>query len=162
GCLAMPRRMSRRTREFRLPPPLRRRAGVGGPTDRPAPPTLRPSRPPTLTLPPKGGGDQNAPRRPAQQRREGPGWGGLPPPPPTAGPIAGDPAPHPPSTAPATRRILATGFIGRRTELHEVRRRIRRGDRVFVLQGLGGLGKTTLAFHMLPLLGPADAPRLIL
>jgi hypothetical protein len=55
------------------------------------------------------------------------------------------------------RRVLATGFIGRRTELHRIRKRLRRGDRVFVLQGLGGLGKTTLAFHMLPLLGPADA-----
>jgi hypothetical protein len=56
-----------------------------------------------------------------------------------------------------TRRVLATGFIGRRTELHRIRQRIRRGDRVFVFQGLGGLGKTTLAFHMLPLLGPPEA-----
>src|SRR5262249_14172603 len=39
-----------------------------------------------------------------------------------------------------TRRILAAGFIGRRAELHHIRRRIRRGDRVFVFQGLGGLG----------------------
>ncbi len=50
------------------------------------------------------------------------------------------------------RRILATGFIGRRTDLHRLRQRTRRGDRVFVLQGLGGLGKSTLAVHMLPLL----------
>ncbi|HWM91285.1 MAG TPA: tetratricopeptide repeat protein [Thermoanaerobaculia bacterium] len=50
------------------------------------------------------------------------------------------------------RRILSTGFIGRRSEMHEVRRRIRRGDRVFVFQGLGGLGKSTLAFHILPML----------
>ena len=28
---------------------------------------------------------------------------------------------------------------------------------MFVLQGLGGLGKSTLAFHMLPLLGPKEA-----
>jgi tetratricopeptide (TPR) repeat protein len=50
------------------------------------------------------------------------------------------------------RRYLAAGFIGRRRELHSLRRRLRRGDRVLVLQGLGGLGKTTLAFHALPLL----------
>ncbi|HZF08383.1 MAG TPA: tetratricopeptide repeat protein, partial [Thermoanaerobaculia bacterium] len=50
------------------------------------------------------------------------------------------------------RKILATGFIGRRSELHRVRRRIREGERVFVFQGLGGLGKSTLAFHALPLL----------
>src|SRR5262249_46994040 len=37
------------------------------------------------------------------------------------------------------RRVLATGFIGRRSELHRVRRRIREGERVFVFQGLGGL-----------------------
>ena len=47
-----------------------------------------------------------------------------------------------------TRRILTTGFIGRRTELHRLRRRLREGQRVFVLQGLGGLGKSTLALHM--------------
>jgi tetratricopeptide (TPR) repeat protein len=54
------------------------------------------------------------------------------------------------------QRVLRTGFIGRRTELHRVRRRLRRGERVFVFQGLGGLGKTTLAFHVLPLLGGPD------
>ena len=46
-----------------------------------------------------------------------------------------------------SRRFLSTGFIGRRTELHRIRQRLRRGDRVLVFQGLGGLGKTTLAFH---------------
>jgi hypothetical protein len=56
-----------------------------------------------------------------------------------------------------TRRVLATGFIGRRTELHRIRKRLRRGDRICVFQGLGGLGKTTLAFHTLPLLGPPEA-----
>ena len=56
-----------------------------------------------------------------------------------------------------TRHILATGFIGRRTDLHRLRQRIRRGDRVFVLQGLGGLGKSTLAVHLLPLLGPKES-----
>jgi hypothetical protein len=56
----------------------------------------------------------------------------------------------------ADRAFLETGFIGRRRELHQLRRRRRRGDRVFVLQGLGGLGKTTLAGHLLPLLADAD------
>ncbi len=50
------------------------------------------------------------------------------------------------------RRILATGFIGRRTELHRVRRRIREGERIYVFQGLGGLGKSTLSFQVLPML----------
>jgi hypothetical protein len=46
------------------------------------------------------------------------------------------------------RRILDKGFIGRRGELHRLRRKVREGQRVFVLQGLGGLGKSTLAIHM--------------
>ena len=46
-----------------------------------------------------------------------------------------------------TRRILSAGFIGRRTELHRLRRKVREGQRVFVLQGLGGLGKSTLALY---------------
>ncbi|HVT14585.1 MAG TPA: TIR domain-containing protein [Thermoanaerobaculia bacterium] len=50
------------------------------------------------------------------------------------------------------RRVLATGFIGRRREMHQVRQRIRQGERVIVFLGLGGLGKTTLAFHVLPML----------
>jgi tetratricopeptide (TPR) repeat protein len=50
------------------------------------------------------------------------------------------------------RRVLTTGFIGRRSELHRVRRWIREGRRVFVFQGLGGLGKSTLAFHAIPML----------
>ena len=50
------------------------------------------------------------------------------------------------------RRVLSTGFIGRRSELHRVRRWIQEGRRVFVFQGLGGLGKSTLAFHAIPLL----------
>ncbi|MGE0642341.1 MAG: TIR domain-containing protein [Nitrospira sp.] len=50
------------------------------------------------------------------------------------------------------RTFLETGFIGRRRELHQLRRRRKRGDRVVVLQGLGGLGKTTLAGQLLPML----------
>lgn len=52
---------------------------------------------------------------------------------------------------PEERRVLATGFIGRRRELHRVRRTLREGRRILVFQGLGGLGKTTLAFRILPL-----------
>jgi hypothetical protein len=48
------------------------------------------------------------------------------------------------------RKVLKTGFIGRRLEQHKIRRRIRQGDRVIVLQGLGGLGKSTLAQQVLP------------
>ena len=50
------------------------------------------------------------------------------------------------------RRILSTGFIGRRQELHRFRWAMRRGQHVFVFQGLGGLGKSTLAFKALPIL----------
>ncbi len=57
------------------------------------------------------------------------------------------------------RRVLRTGFIGRRTTLHRVRRRIRKGDRMLVFQGLGGLGKSTLASQVLPML--ASSPELI-
>ncbi|HSJ75616.1 MAG TPA: hypothetical protein VK899_05445, partial [Gemmatimonadales bacterium] len=62
------------------------------------------------------------------------------------------------------RRVLATGFIGRRGELHRVRRKIREGERVFVFQGLGGLGKSTLAFQMIPMLlrGEEDGDALTL
>lgn len=55
-------------------------------------------------------------------------------------------------TGAGDRKILTTGFIGRRSEMHQIRRRIRRGNRMFVFQGLGGLGKSTLAFHVLPML----------
>ncbi len=59
-------------------------------------------------------------------------------------------------TGSGDRRRLAAGFIGRRGELHRIRQRTRRGDRVLVLQGLGGLGKSTLAFHVLPMLGKSE------
>ncbi|HVT59581.1 MAG TPA: tetratricopeptide repeat protein [Thermoanaerobaculia bacterium] len=60
------------------------------------------------------------------------------------------------------RRVLTTGFIGRRRELHKVRRRIREGERVFVFQGLGGLGKSTLALHVLPMLRGSQGEVVIL
>jgi len=41
--------------------------------------------------------------------------------------------------------ILTFGFIGRRREQHLIRRAYEGGQRLFVLQGLGGLGKTALA-----------------
>jgi tetratricopeptide (TPR) repeat protein/cellulose biosynthesis protein BcsQ len=50
-------------------------------------------------------------------------------------------------------RILKTGFVNRRRELHRIRRYLLgEGKRVLVLQGLGGLGKSTLAFQVPPLL----------
>jgi tetratricopeptide (TPR) repeat protein len=47
------------------------------------------------------------------------------------------------------RRILSTGFIGRRRELHKFRSCLDSGQRMFVFQGLGGLGKSTIALHAL-------------
>ncbi|WP_295391140.1 tetratricopeptide repeat protein [uncultured Thiodictyon sp.] len=55
---------------------------------------------------------------------------------------------------PGNRRVLSAGFIGRRPEQHGIRRRLRRGERVLVIQGLGGLGKSTLAQQVLPWLSP--------
>ena len=48
------------------------------------------------------------------------------------------------------RRVLSTGFVGRRSDQHRLRRLLRAGERVLVLQGLGGLGKSTLAQQVLP------------
>lgn len=45
--------------------------------------------------------------------------------------------------------VLEHGFIGRRALQHEVRRKFKAGQRLFVLQGLGGLGKTALASQLL-------------
>ena len=72
----------------------------------------------------------------------------LSPPAPPGAPRPGADVPQRTFLDAGTRRILTTGFIGRRTELHRLRRRLREGQRVFVLQGLGGLGKSTLALHM--------------
>ncbi len=49
------------------------------------------------------------------------------------------------------RGILSAGFIGRRQELHRFRRAVKGNQHVFVFQGLGGLGKSTLAFRTLPM-----------
>jgi tetratricopeptide (TPR) repeat protein len=46
--------------------------------------------------------------------------------------------------------VLEHGFVGRRGLQHEIRRRVERdGQRLIVLQGLGGLGKTALASQLL-------------
>ena len=46
--------------------------------------------------------------------------------------------------------VLEHGFIGRRGELHEIRRKVQREEqRLIVIQGLGGLGKTALASQLL-------------
>lgn len=58
---------------------------------------------------------------------------------------------------------LEQGFVGRRGLQHEILQRIHAGQRLLVLQGLGGLGKTTLASHLLiHALAPDAADRLIL
>jgi SIR2-like domain len=45
--------------------------------------------------------------------------------------------------------VLRHGFIGRRSLQHVVRRKVvKEGQRLIVLQGLGGLGKTALASHL--------------
>ena len=57
-------------------------------------------------------------------------------------------------------RILQEGFIGRRRELHALRKRLKEAgpeSRVFVFQGFGGLGKSTLQFQ-LPALLKIDWP----
>lgn len=45
--------------------------------------------------------------------------------------------------------VLRVGFIGRRALQHKIRRRFEKGQRLFVLQGLGGLGKTALASQLI-------------
>ena len=77
-------------------------------------------------------------------------------------PVSADPARKPDASLARTfldagrRRILITGFIGRRTELHEIRRRFREGHRAIVFHGMGGLGKTTLAVEALSLLASRE------
>ena len=47
--------------------------------------------------------------------------------------------------------ILHKGFIGRRKDLHALRRDLHRGHNVHVVQGLGGLGKTAFCYEALKL-----------
>jgi tetratricopeptide (TPR) repeat protein len=49
-------------------------------------------------------------------------------------------------------KVLRAGFIGRRKELHDLRRRLRDGANVHVVQGLGGLGKSVFCYKALKLL----------
>ena len=59
--------------------------------------------------------------------------------------------------------VLERGFIGRRDLLHEIRRRVHGGQRLLILQGLGGLGKTALASQLLARIFEIKPPdRLIL
>jgi tetratricopeptide (TPR) repeat protein len=59
--------------------------------------------------------------------------------------------------------VLRFGFIGRRALQHEVRRRVRQGQRMIVFQGLGGLGKTALASQVVSrVLAPDPKDQLIL
>ena len=56
--------------------------------------------------------------------------------------------------------VLEHGFIGRRSLQHLVRRKVKEGRRFLVIQGLGGLGKTALASHLVSKVladEPADA-----
>ncbi len=46
-------------------------------------------------------------------------------------------------------KVLKAGFIGRRRELHHLRRRLRDGKNVTVVHGLGGLGKSVLCYKAL-------------
>jgi len=59
--------------------------------------------------------------------------------------------------------VLKLGFIGRRALQHRVRRLVRGGQRLIVLQGLGGLGKTALASQLVSrVLTPDPQDQLIL
>jgi tetratricopeptide (TPR) repeat protein len=53
---------------------------------------------------------------------------------------------------------LALGFIGRRAMQHLLRRKVKAGQKLLVLQGLGGLGKTALASQLLSRVFAPDPP----
>ena len=53
-------------------------------------------------------------------------------------------------------RILKEGFIGRRAELHALRRRMRDGEAVHLVQGLGGLGKSSFCYEALKVYARQD------
>jgi tetratricopeptide (TPR) repeat protein len=48
-------------------------------------------------------------------------------------------------------RVLRKGFVGRRRDMHALRRDLRRGRHVHVVQGLGGLGKSAFCAEALKL-----------
>ncbi len=54
--------------------------------------------------------------------------------------------------------VLEQGFIGRRGQQHEARRRVHEGQRLLVFQGLGGLGKTALASQLVSRVFAPEAP----
>ncbi len=59
--------------------------------------------------------------------------------------------------------VLEQGFIGQRGLQHEVLRRARAGERLLVLQGLGGIGKSALAWRLLSrVFAPDPADRMII
>lgn len=45
--------------------------------------------------------------------------------------------------------VLSQGFVGRRALQHEILRKVDAGERLIVLHGLGGSGKTALAGHLM-------------
>jgi tetratricopeptide (TPR) repeat protein len=73
---------------------------------------------------------------------------------PLARPVQGGPAPLPvrferTEVQVSGLPVLEHGFMGRRSLQHVVRRKVmKEGRRLLVLQGLGGLGKTALASHL--------------
>ncbi len=48
---------------------------------------------------------------------------------------------------PIGSRLQSSGFVGREEELEKIRSRFAAGDKLVVLTGLGGMGKTELAVH---------------
>lgn len=48
---------------------------------------------------------------------------------------------------PLSSRLQTSGFVGRQSELEQIRGRYARGDKLVVLTGLGGIGKTELSIH---------------